>query len=159
LIRIYSKQRHVSKIHGYLNSIGLEHKIFTIKDSPPLEFFDLGVSYCYPRKITNPLLSTANKGFVNYHPGPLPKYRGTTELDDAIKNKETSWGVTVHFMDEEYDTGPIIRIKEIPLHEPPTSTQELGAVSHYFLFELFKETIKEIYDGKLKGVPQFEFQQ
>jgi methionyl-tRNA formyltransferase len=158
LIRVYTKQRHVSKIHEYLNSIGLEHKIFTIKDSPPLESFDLGVSYCYPRKITNPLLSTPKKGFVNYHPGPLPKYKGPTELDDAIKNEETSWGVTVHFMDKQYDTGPIIRIKEIPLHEPPTSTQELGAVSHYFLFELFKETIKELYEGKLKGNSQSEFQ-
>jgi hypothetical protein len=47
-------------------------------------------------------------------------------------------------MDENYDTGPIIRIKEIELHEPPTSPQELGAISHYFLFQLFKETIIEI---------------
>jgi len=158
LIRVYTKQRHITKIHTFLNSIGLEHEIYTIKDSPPSHSFDLGVSYCYPRKITEPLLSSPKKGFVNYHPGPLPKYKGPTELDDAIKNKETSWGVTVHFMDEGYDTGPIIRIKEIPLHEPPTSTQELGAVSHYFLFDLFKETIKEFYEGNLKSISQSEFQ-
>jgi len=48
-------------------------------------------------------------------------------------------------MNEEYDTGPIIRVKEISLHEPPTSTQELGAISHYFLFQLFKDTINEIF--------------
>ena len=33
-------------------------------------------------------------------------YKGPTELDDAIKNKEMQWGVTVHYMDENYDTGP-----------------------------------------------------
>jgi hypothetical protein len=48
-------------------------------------------------------------------------------------------------MDENYDTGPIIQINKINLHEPPISIQELGSISHYFLFELFKETILNIY--------------
>ena len=39
----------------------------------------------------------------------------------------------------------IIQMKKINLHEPPTSTQELGALSHYFLFQLFKETVMDIY--------------
>jgi methionyl-tRNA formyltransferase len=145
MIRVYTKERHVSKITKFLTSINLEYKIYTIKDNPSIESFDLGISYCYPRKITEPLLSTPKKGFVNYHPGLLPKYKGPTETDDAIKNKEIQWGVTVHYMDENYDTGKIIQIKKIDLHEPPTSTQELGAISHYFLFQLFKETILNIY--------------
>ena len=145
MIRVYTKERHVSKITKFLTSINLEYKIYTIKDNPSIESFDLGISYCYPRKITEPLLSTPKKGFVNYHPGLLPKYKGPTETDDAIKNKEIQWGVTVHYMDENYDTGKIIQIKKIDLHEPPTSTQELGAISHYFLFQLFKETILDIY--------------
>ena len=146
MIRVYTKTRHIDKITTFLNSIELEHQIFTICDNPPLEPFDMGVSYCYPRKITNPLLSTPPKGFINYHPAPLPKYKGPTELIDAIKNKETNWGVTVHYMDENYDTGKVIRFKAIPLHEPPIAEQELGPVSHYFLFNLFKESIQEIYD-------------
>ena len=145
MIRVYTKERHVSKITKFLTSINLEYKIYTIKDNPSIESFDLGISYCYPRKITEPLLSTPKKGFVNYHPGLLPKYKGPTETDDAIKNKEIQWGVTVHYMDENYDTGKIIQIKKIDLHDPPTSTQELGAISHYFLFQLFKETILNIY--------------
>ena len=145
MIRVYTKERHISKITKFLTSISLEYKIYTIKDNPSIESFDLGISYCYPRKITEPLLSTPKKGFVNYHPGLLPKYKGPTETDDAIKNKEIQWGVTVHYMDENYDTGKIIQIKKIDLHEPPTSTQELGAISHYFLFQLFKETILNIY--------------
>ena len=145
MIRVYTKERHISKITKFLTSISLEYKIYTIKDDLSIEPFDLGVSYCYPRKITEPLLSTPKKGFVNYHPGLLPKYKGPTETDDAIKNKEIQWGVTVHYMDENYDTGKIIQIKKIDLHEPPTSTQELGAISHYFLFQLFKETILNIY--------------
>jgi len=149
MIKIFTKTRHIKKINNFLNSINLKHEIYTIKDVVSLEKFDLGVSYCYPRKILHPLLTTPKKGFVNYHPGPLPKYKGPTELENAIKNKETHWGVTVHYMDENYDTGQIIKIKQIKLHESPTSEQELGAVSHYFLFELFKETILDIFKQKL----------
>lgn len=149
MIRIYTKTRHISKIDKFLNQINLEHEIFTTLNPPKHELnpFDLGVSYCYPRKITEPLLSLPPKGFVNYHPGPLPKYKGPKESTDAINNKEMYWGVTVHKMDENYDTGPIIEVLNIELHEPPTSTAELGAVSHYFLFKLFKDTIKKIYEN------------
>ena len=153
MIRVYTKSRHIMKITNFLNEKGIEHKIVTIKhdlsDNFETSYFDknefqLGVSYCYPRKIAEPLLSAPSMGFVNYHPAPLPDYKGPTELDDAIKNKETQWGVTVHNMDKNYDTGKIIQLKKINLHEPPTSTLELGALSHYFLFDLFKETIEEI---------------
>ena len=108
MIRIYTKTRHVWKIKQFMDLQNVDYKVFTIKDNPTLEPFDLGVSYCYPRKVAEPLLSTPSKGFVNYHPGPLPKYKGPTELTQAIENKEMDWGVTVHFMDENYDTGQII---------------------------------------------------
>jgi len=154
MIRVYTKERHKVKIKEFLSALNLEHEIYTTKDNSPLDNFDLGVSYCYPRKITEPLLSIPKRGFVNYHPAPLPRYRGPTELEEAIRNKEVHWGVTVHYMDENYDTGPIIKIKKFDLHEPPTSSQELGAVSHYFLFQLFKETILDIYNGDVKSYNQ-----
>lgn len=149
MIGIFTKQRHIAKIQEFMDKQNVEFIILTTKDALPNKPFDLGVSYCYPRKITEPLLSSPKLGFVNYHPGPLPKYKGRTELKDAIKNKETDWGVTVHYMDEHYDTGPIIKIKKIKLHEPPILEQELGPISHYFLFNLFKETIMNIYEERL----------
>jgi len=154
LIRVYTKLRHIEKIKNFLKSINLEHEIYTIKDNPPNTTFDLGVSYCYPRKITESLLSIPPKGFVNYHPAPLPKYKGPTELTQAIKNKEINWGVTVHYMDENYDTGDIIKVKNIELHEPPTDPNELGPISHYFLFNLFKETILDIFNERVTATPQ-----
>ena len=55
MIRIYTKSRHISKINSYLNSINLEHEIFTKDDIIPNTSFELGVSYCYPKKISNDL--------------------------------------------------------------------------------------------------------
>lgn len=141
VIRVYTKKRHINKIKQFLDSLNIENKIYTTKDNPEINNFELGVSYCYPRKINEPLLSTPKKGFINYHPAPLPKYKGPNEYENAIKNKEMDWGVTVHKMNEEYDMGEILKIKKIRLHEAPISIEELGSISHYFLFELFKETI------------------
>ena len=150
MIRIYTKTRHVTKISHFLNMKKLKHEIFTIHDTPPNTSFDLGVSYCYPRKITKELLNIPKIAFVNFHPGPLPEYPGPTEYDDAIKNKEIHWGVTLHHMNEEYDSGKIIKILKFDLHEPPISIDELGSLSHYFLFKLFKETIEDLNMNKLR---------
>jgi methionyl-tRNA formyltransferase len=147
MIHVYTKERHVTKIDNFLNSIQLEHRIFTSTPGSESENFDLGVSYCFPKRISEPLLGMAKKGFVNYHPGPLPKYKGPFEYEQAIKNKETHWGVTVHQMDKNFDSGEIIEIKNFDLHDVPSSIQELGAISHHFLFNLFKETIQKIYNN------------
>jgi methionyl-tRNA formyltransferase len=159
MIHVYTKTRHIKKIRKFLTSISLEHKIFTINDDTSNEICDLGVSYAYPRKIDEPLLSQPKKGFVNYHPGPLPKYKGPNQYQDAIENKEIHWGVTVHFMDEEYDTGDIIKVGFFDYHEPITDINEANAIAHWHMFNLFKNTIKDIYDEKLTGVPQKEFPQ
>ena len=158
MIRVYTKIRHVESIRKVLTSFNLEHEIFTTKNppSPEHEFepFDLGVSYSYPRKITKNLLDIPPKGFVNYHPAPLPEYRGGSVYEEAIENKETHWGVTLHLMDEHYDTGQIIKRVNIELHEPPLTKEQIGSISHWFMFNLFKQTIEDIYNGNYTTKPQ-----
>ena len=60
-----------------------------------------------PRKLSNNILNSVEYGVVNIHPGILPEYRGCTCVEWAIYNDEKI-GNTAHFMDEGYDTGPII---------------------------------------------------
>ena len=50
-----------------------------------------------------------------------------------------------------------IKVKYFELHEPPKSTDEMMALSHYFMFELFKETILDIYNGNVSATPQAKF--
>ncbi|MEO9276661.1 MAG: hypothetical protein ABI340_02615, partial [Nitrososphaera sp.] len=50
MIRVYTKERHIFKLSRFLDSLNLKYEIYTIKDNPPLKEFELGVSYCYPRK-------------------------------------------------------------------------------------------------------------
>ena len=158
MIRVYTKTRHVESIRKVLTSFNLEHEIFTTKNppSPEHEFepFDLGVSYSYPRKITKKLLDIPPKGFVNYHAAPLPEYKGWLVYEEAIKNKETHWGVTLHMMDEHYDTGAIIKRVNIELHEPPVTKEQLGSIGHWFMFHLFKQTIIDVYNENYTTTPQ-----
>ena len=60
-----------------------------------------------PRKLTRSLLSSVPHGVVNVHPGLLPEYRGCSAVKWALFN-DARIGNTAHFMDEGYDTGPII---------------------------------------------------
>lgn len=47
-------------------------------------------------------------GSFNLHPGPLPAYAGLNTVSWAIYRGESTYGVTVHKMEPEVDTGPII---------------------------------------------------
>ncbi len=60
-----------------------------------------------PRKLNARIINSCDHGIVNVHPGLLPEYRGCTAVEWAIYNDDKI-GNTTHFMDEGYDTGPII---------------------------------------------------
>lgn len=71
-----------------------------------------------PRKLNATILGSCEHGVVNVHPGLLPEYRGCTAVEWAIYNDDKI-GNTAHFMDEGYDTGPIITSE---WYEFPTDT-------------------------------------
>lgn len=63
-----------------------------------------------PRKISSKLLNKKNipQGVLNIHPGKLPEYRGCSAVEWAIHNDDQIFN-TVHYMEEDYDTGPLIK--------------------------------------------------
>ena len=60
-------------------------------------------------------------GTLNIHPALLPKYRGRYSTVHAIFNGERSTGVTIHWMDEGIDSGPIIMQKKIKIEKYDTA--------------------------------------
>ncbi len=69
---------------------------------------DLGVVASYNKKLPQELLKLTKDGFINLHPSKLPDYRGANPYSHVIINGEEESAITLHFMDEEYDTGDII---------------------------------------------------
>lgn len=69
---------------------------------------DLGVVASYNKKIPPEMLKLTKDGFINLHPSKLPQYRGSNPYSHVIINGETESAITLHFMDENFDTGDII---------------------------------------------------
>lgn len=69
---------------------------------------DFIFSISFPFLIPEDVLSYGKEKFINFHPGPLPQYRGPMPIFEVLKNQEKSTAISVHFMDSKYDQGPII---------------------------------------------------
>lgn len=76
---------------------------------------DLGVSIGYDKKLPPWLIRHPRLKNINIHPSLLPHYRGANPYFWVIKNQEPETGVTLHYMDENFDTGPIIRQEKLSL--------------------------------------------
>lgn len=69
---------------------------------------DFIFSISFPFLIPENVLLYGKEKFINFHPGPLPEYRGPMPIFEVLKNQEKSTAVSVHFMDSKYDEGPLI---------------------------------------------------
>ena len=69
---------------------------------------DLGVVASFNKKLPKELLQLTKDGFINLHPSKLPDYRGANPYSHVIINGEEESAVTLHFMDENFDTGDLI---------------------------------------------------
>jgi len=76
---------------------------------------DLVFVLTFKYKIPAKLLTIPRWGFINFHPGPLPQYRGPDPVFWQIKNQVPQSGLTMHQMDATFDTGPIISSAQFPL--------------------------------------------
>ena len=84
-------------------------RLATPQTSNALSFLqpDVACAACFPKRIPPSVLRLPRFGFLNLHPSLLPHYRGPYPLFWIFRNGETHAGVTIHFMDEGFDTGDI----------------------------------------------------
>lgn len=87
--------------------------------------FDLGLSVLYWRKLTSEFIESPELGTINFHPAPLPEYKGTAGYNLAILGALDTWGVTAHYVDEEIDTGEIITVESFAMDPDFETAQSL----------------------------------
>lgn len=107
---------------------------------------DLIVSMLYWRKFKKPLLEIPRLGTINFHPAPLPEYKGTAGYNLAILESLDEWGVSAHYVDEEIDTGPIIKTQSFPIDLHRETVSSLERKSAEALFELFMNVLERVAD-------------
>ena len=116
---------------------------------------DLVISYLYPRIIPKEAITHPKLGCINFHPAPLPEYRGFAPYSFGIFNRATEWGVTAHYISEKIDSGDIISKMSFGIKPETETAYSLKKKSHQYLITLFKHIIDELLrDEKLVGIPQ-----
>ena len=99
----------------------------------------------YWKRIKKDLLEIPCKGSINFHPGPLPEARGSG-YHMAIIEKWGYFGVTAHYMDEEFDTGEIIECRRFEIDENILN-RDLVQITHEHLYQLFVDIMQQIING------------
>ncbi|MBI4437189.1 MAG: glycosyltransferase [Candidatus Omnitrophica bacterium] len=105
--------------------------------------------------LKKPLLEIPPKGSLNLHLGLLPKYRGLDSMEWALSRREEEVGVTIHFVDEKIDHGPILLQKSFKV-DPKESVEALTEQAIQIGSHLMVEAISLLAEGKAKSIPQDE---
>jgi methionyl-tRNA formyltransferase len=88
------------------------------------EGLDLFVLASYGRILPSALLEQPRLGALNVHPSLLPRYRGATPIQAALRNGDRETGVTIMLMDAGLDTGDVVLQERVPI-EPGETYGEL----------------------------------
>ena len=93
-----------------------------------------------------PLIDLPKLGILNLHTALLPKYRGLMPTFWVLKNRETETGVSVFWVDEGIDSGPIVTQKRILLC-PSISQRALVKATKILGMEAIVEAVNKIKSG------------
>lgn len=103
----------------------------------------------YMRLIGSTLLQLYPRRIINIHPSLLPHFPGKDAIGRALAAGAAETGVTVHYVDEGIDTGPIIaqeRIAVVPGEGRADLEQKIHAVEH----RLYPQVLRQIFQEEEK---------
>jgi phosphoribosylglycinamide formyltransferase-1 len=110
--------------------------------------FDLLALAGFMRILPPDIVQSHPRKIINIHPSLLPSFPGAHAIQDAYDYGVMVTGVTVHYVDEGVDTGPIIAQEPISLHGDP-SLEEVEKALHEVENYLYPRVIARL----LKGTP------
>jgi phosphoribosylglycinamide formyltransferase 1 len=110
---------------------------------------DLVVLAGYMQLLSPEFVARFRNRVINVHPALLPSFPGIDALQQAIDHGSRITGVTVHFVDEGVDSGPIILQRPVPI-PPSRDWQEAEKAIHATEHALLPETIRLIAAGRVR---------
>ncbi len=112
------------------------------------EKIDLVILAGFMRILGPDLVREYSGRILNIHPALLPSFKGSRAIKDAFDYGVKVTGVTVHFVDEKMDHGPIILQQAIKIEEGDT-LESLEARIHKIEHKLYPEAIRLFVESKL----------
>ncbi len=102
----------------------------------------------FMRVVKKPLLDVFPNRIINIHPSLLPSFPGLEAWAQALNYGARVAGCTVHFVNEQLDSGPIILQEAVPVLDTDT-VQTLHERIHQKEYALYPKAISLIAQGRL----------
>ncbi len=105
----------------------------------------------YMKRIPSRIIAEYKNRIINIHPALLPRHGGQGMYgmhvhESVIASGDRVSGATVHLVDEEYDRGPVILQRTVPI-DPGETAQSLAAKVLVLEHELLPEAIRMFAEG------------
>lgn len=107
---------------------------------------DIVVSWFWTRRIPRAVLDLATHGGLNVHPSLLPRHRGADPYFWTLRRRDAVTGVTVHRVDEQYDTGPIVLQRRV-IVPPGADAWRLAKRLDLPSLEALRDALRALRDG------------
>jgi len=143
------KSIHLAPSH-FETEIQYTEKLLSILESDRI---DLIILAGYMKKLPIEVINRYRNRVVNIHPGLLPAFGGKGMYGSRVHEAVIAYGakisgITIHFVDEEYDHGPIISQVTVPVFDnddPHTLAQRVLEVEH----DNFWKAVEAISEGRI----------
>ncbi len=99
-------------------------------------------------RVLSPALLERFPAVLNVHPSLLPEFRGLRAVERALEAGVQETGVTVHFMVEEVDAGPVVAQEAVPVL-PGETKESLLERLHPVEHRLLVRAVADFFWGKV----------
>lgn len=128
--------------------------VYTQAKLPRSLIVDYVISYQFRNLVKADVLALARKTSLNFHAAPLPRFGGFAYYSMAILENVNRYGVSCHHMDEKFDTGALVKVREFPIDTSVETACSLEARAQEEMLLLFADICVAAESGDLPMVPQ-----
>jgi phosphoribosylglycinamide formyltransferase 1 len=98
--------------------------------------------------LTPDFIRRFSRRIINVHPSLLPAFPGIRSIEQALEHGVRVMGVTIHYVDEGVDTGPIVMQRSFELSYP-ARIEDVEDKVHAIEHELLPEAVRLIAEGRV----------
>ncbi len=98
---------------------------------------DFVFSYMFRYLVSETVIKMAKVAALNFHAGPLPEFGGWAFYNIAILESSYEYGCTCHYMDNNFDTGPLLKVHRFPIDSKIETAYSLERITQKQMIVLF----------------------
>lgn len=131
---------------GFVSQAKYEDRLIAVLEQEKIDIVALAG---YMRILGKKFVRRFKHRMVNIHPALLPLFRGAHAIEDAYRAGVQETGVTVHFVDEKVDHGPVILQESVRI-EKDDSLESLEAKIHCVEHRLYPRVLRLLAEGRVR---------